>query len=523
MNVLNLRWYGVFFLAGLLVVSCAGLFETAPGYMDAEYYYAGGKNLAEGKGFWQAFIWNYLDEPEGIPQPSHTYWMPLVSLIAAVGLKISDTFRAAQAPFWLLAACISPLTVWLGMKLHGRTGWACLGGIFALLPVFYLAYLPTTDAFAIVMLLGGGIFLTVRWRTRSVWRFLGLGILTGLMHLTRADGILWFLVVLGFILYEDLTDRGSTHLNRWLHAVVLVAGYLIPMATWYARNLFLWGWFFSPGNSRSLWITSYESTFLYPAKLINFQTWWAAGLGAILMARLSALSNNLQTLLAVQGSVVLLPFILVGLWVLRRERLILLAVLIWGIIFGAMTIAFPFAGINGSFLHSSAGLQPLFWAVAPVGIDRVVNYWVRLRKIRSARNFHRFMVLLLVMMCSFLSVGIYTQRVFGSGKVMAWEADTRGFQNVVQKFAGLGIRTNDVVMINNPPGYTLVSGQPSIVIPYGDEKMVLAAAEKYHARYLVLDENNSYLLADLFLQPKDRPGFHYLGKTEATLIYEFNP
>ena len=44
--------------------------------MDAEYYYAGGIRLAEGDGFTENFLWNYLDNPVGLPHPAFTYWMP---------------------------------------------------------------------------------------------------------------------------------------------------------------------------------------------------------------------------------------------------------------------------------------------------------------------------------------------------------------------------------------------------------------------------------------------------------------
>src|SRR4030066_270841 len=86
------------FAAGLAAVSLVVIFQNAPGYMDADYYYAGGIRLAEGKGFTEEFLWNYLDNPLGLPHPSHAYWMPLASLIAALGMKVagSTSFWAAR-------------------------------------------------------------------------------------------------------------------------------------------------------------------------------------------------------------------------------------------------------------------------------------------------------------------------------------------------------------------------------------------------------------------------------------------
>ncbi len=66
--------------------------------------------LAQGYGFSEKIIWQYLDDPQGIPTPSHTYWMPLTSILAAAGYAIQDNFRAAQIPFWLLSGFLPLLS-----------------------------------------------------------------------------------------------------------------------------------------------------------------------------------------------------------------------------------------------------------------------------------------------------------------------------------------------------------------------------------------------------------------------------
>ena len=46
-----------------------------PTHMDAYYYLTNGIRLAEGEGFTEEVIWQFLDEPAGLPTPSHSYWM----------------------------------------------------------------------------------------------------------------------------------------------------------------------------------------------------------------------------------------------------------------------------------------------------------------------------------------------------------------------------------------------------------------------------------------------------------------
>ncbi len=55
------RTYLFLFLFGLVVTSVISYFEPIPGYLDSDYYYAGGIQLATGKGFTEPYLWNYLD------------------------------------------------------------------------------------------------------------------------------------------------------------------------------------------------------------------------------------------------------------------------------------------------------------------------------------------------------------------------------------------------------------------------------------------------------------------------------
>jgi len=86
---MNWRHYLILFVIGLLVPFAVSRLQTLPGYMDADYYFAGGIQLANGNGFTEPYLWNYLDDPAGLPPPSHTYWMPLASIVSALGMWIT--------------------------------------------------------------------------------------------------------------------------------------------------------------------------------------------------------------------------------------------------------------------------------------------------------------------------------------------------------------------------------------------------------------------------------------------------
>ena len=95
---MNWRIYSFLFLLGLTVSLGTASLQEMPGYLDSDYYFAGGLQLADGEGFTEPFLWNYLDDPEGLPHPSHTYWYPLSSMLAAASMDLTGqhTYTAAR-------------------------------------------------------------------------------------------------------------------------------------------------------------------------------------------------------------------------------------------------------------------------------------------------------------------------------------------------------------------------------------------------------------------------------------------
>ncbi len=517
----SVKLYLGLFAAGLLLVGLAGVLQRAPGYMDADYYYATAQGLAEGQGFWQNFLWNYLDQPAALPQPSHTYWMPLVSLLAAAGLKLGGGWWTARLPLWLAVAAVPPLAAWMAGRLGGLSGQKLLAGAFALVPGFYLAYLPTTDAFGLTMLLGALAAVVGCGEGRFRARLLVYGLLAGLLHLTRADGILWLGGGLLLAAWRGKLWKGGFRETALL-AGLCIGGYLLPMSGWLGRNWFEWGGLFPPGNSRTLWLTQYEDTFVYPAGMITAERWLAQGWGAHLAAIWRALTTNLQTLLAVQGQVALLPFAVVGLWSRRREPLVRFSLFMALLTLGLMTVVFPYAGTNGSYFHSGAAFQVLIWAAAALGIQPVAQGYARLRKLETEKRIERFAGGMLIGVLALMSVGLYFSRLAGDAELgNGWNDSAATYTLIETELVRLGAQPGDRVMVNNPPGYYLAGGRASVVIPYGDEQMLRAAARQYQVKYLVLEAANAGHLTELYAEPADRAGLDYLATIGTALIYEF--
>jgi hypothetical protein len=529
-NTIKRRHYLLLFVFGLAVSLVAARFQPVAGYMDAEYYYACAIRIYEGYGWTQPFLWNYLDDPLGLPHHSFTYWMPLAALIGAAGMFLagSTDFFAARLVFILLAALLPPLTAWLSFQLTQSKQNATLAGLLAVFPGYYLVYTTLTENFTLYMILGS-MFLAVAAifpLNKLNWqRALLLGVLAGFMHLTRADGLIWLLAAQGIgvaWVWKFRQPQQNFILTTGKFAGVILIGYILVMSPWFWRNIEAFGSLFPPGGSRSLWLTDYNQTVRYPASEIDIAHWLSAGLIHNLNDRLHAFLMNLRTTLAVQASVFLLPLSLTGLWRLRRHNGVQLAVCMWLVTFGVMTFVFPYAGWRGGFIHSGAALQPLWWAIAPLGLDAFIRWGVRHRNWdeQSAKKF--FSASLVVLSC-FLAMVVFLQKVVGSDpQNPAWQAGFNRYVAIEQALPRFGVQPDDIVIVNNPPGLFLVSRRASIVVPDGTEETVLAVAHRFHANYLLIDENHTEGLGALYDKPGNRPGMEYLGSVEGTRIYRLD-
>ncbi len=496
------RVYFLLFVLGLTVVSAVAAFQPAPGYMDADYYFATALQLAEGNGFSEPFLWNYLDNPAGLPHPSHGYWLPLTSLLALPGLLLSasNSFSLARLGFLLTAALIPPVTAGIAFALTERRVTARWAGLLAVFPSFYLPFMSVTDTFAPYMLLGGLFFLAY-YRIHSPNRLsFILGLLAGWMFLCRADGLLWLLIAALLALAHSTGKR--TRMKQVRRLSLILGGFALIAVPWISRNFNVFGTPFSPGGARALWFTDYNQLFAFPVEGLNFESWRASGWGAILRVRGWALGQNAQTALAVQGEVFLAPFMLVGFWTLRQRRTVQIGGLAWLLTAVVMTVIFPFAGARGGFFHSGVALQPSLWALAAVGLDASVVWGARIRGWRADQARGIFAAALLVMAVS-LSGFIVGGRVVGWGvESQPWGGSQRHYQQWGQYLDDAGIPRDVIILVNNPPGFYLASLRPAIVIPDGDTTNLLAAATHFDAKYLLLEFNHPPGLDELYAQPE---------------------
>ncbi|MFN8412439.1 MAG: glycosyltransferase family 39 protein [Anaerolineales bacterium] len=514
---MTFRTYLILFFLSLIPPIVIAQFQPIPGYLDSDYYYAGGIQLVTGKGFTEPYLWNYLDGTTSLPHPSHSYWMPLASIVAALGMWVTGqtTHASARLFFILIAALVSPLTAYLAYRFTQKQELAITSGIFAIFSVYSAPFVGVTDNFSLFMLFGVLYFIFASQLTedstrKSSWFFLGL--LAGFMTLSRSDGLLWIALTFLFALWRAPKESFSKLANFVIrNCVIALVGFLLIMSPWYIRNFNAYGTFMTPGGSRALWLANYDETFIFPPSRLTLTSFLSHGWKNIWADRMWALSSNLQSGFAAHGGIILFPFIVAGIIAYRKDDRVKLAAFAWCILFLVMTFLFPFAGARGAFFHAGASLQPMWWVLAPLGLEAIL---ASLRK-RNWGNDQTKVIFrsALVMITMILTVFVVYLRIFSLG----WGEGQEDYPAVERFLSEKGIQPSDVVIVRNAPGYYLQTRRSAVSIPYSGGQTILAVSKQFHANYLVLEPEAEYLAKDV----TDFSQFIYLGELDdGTKLYK---
>jgi hypothetical protein len=528
---MRIRLYVLLAVLGTAVSVAVASFQAFPGYLDSDYYFGGGLQLAAGKGFTEPYVWNYLDDPAGLPHPSHTYWMPLASLISAAGMWLTrqHTYASGRLGFLLLAALVPVLTAALAYQFRRRQDLALISGLLAVFSGYYAPFLPVTDNYGADMILGAMFFMLMLRRRPAA--NLAIGLVAGLLSLGRTDGLLWLVGAVAVILWRDRPGRMGTNAApeaevrgdtpRNLNTLVLnvglaLVGFALVMGPWFWRMYSLFGTIFAPGAGHLLWLRNYDETFVFPASQLTPAHWLSEGWGPILVARLGALRWNLLNAFAAEGGLVIAPFVLGGLWLLRRDLRVKVACLAWLALLGVMTVVFPFAGARGGFFHSGAALQPTWWVAAPIGLEAAIA-WARGRGLFSVHAFVVFRAAL-VGAAVLLTAGILYIRV-----LPGWGEGEQQYPRIQAFLHREGLQVGDTVMVRNPPGYFIMTGQPAVVVPYGGASSMLEVARQFQVAYVILEAAGAAGPIKQVYEDTHNPELPYLGEIDGTRIFTVRP
>ena len=487
-----------------------------PGYMDAAYYAAGAVNLAQGGGLDEPFLWHYLDDPGGLPHPGFLYWMPLPSLLGAPFAKMwPGSFFGLQLPFVLLSSLLPLVTYVLGRSIGGRRlAWSA--GLVTVFSGFFFPYWTLPETFAPFALVGSLALGVAGWgggRKEVALRppFLGMwvGLLVGLAHMSRADGVLLLpIVAWGLIRFQLPHLRQPSHRRIAVrHLLTLFVGYALVMTPWFIRNVAAIGAPLSSAGTRTLWLRDYDDFYCYECAL-SLKTYLAWGWREIGRSKLWAMGVNLERFLAEDCLVYLFPFVVIGLYRLRSHPVFSLAGLYLGGVFLVHSLLFTFPGPRGGFFHAGSAAIPFLFVAGLVGVQAAVGWGARKRR-WNRHQAEAVFTTAVVVAAIFLSLYAALQ------KLPVWQHTDRLYE-AVGRWLEAYADDRAPVMLANPPAFWYYTHRSAVVVPNGNIDVLLRVAERYGVRYVLLDVNRPSALDGLYTGDVSHPQLRTVTTYDST-------
>ncbi len=506
--------------------------------MDASYTQHVGGNLAQGRGFVQDIVWNYLDESKTIPQPSNLYWLPLPSFLAGISMMLFGiSYRAAQLPFLLLSIIPPLFAFYLARRIYARDDYAWMAGLLTTFSGFYTIYWSSPDNFTpfavttdfALLFLALGIQETRFFKAKyplhenrfleSPWKhFFITGIFIALSQLSRADALL-ILFVAPILLW---LNRRALSLSFLLSPLFfLLLGFLLTLSPWLLRNYFTVGSFFAPGGARTLFLLNYDEFFSFDVSRLTLSRYLDWGLGNIIGSKFDALGFVLLVLLFGVWQIFLAPFAALGFWITRARVEMQAAMIYLALLVLAMAFVFTFPATHGSMLHSATALIAFGAVAVPPGLDAVIA-WIGKRRpawdVTLAQKFFRAGAVALTLLFSvyFFISGVYLPPA-PNATTPLWNQRDIEYAEIDRALDARNVLKDVPIITVDPPSFINQTGRRSIYVPTESIDAIFDVAHQFGARYLVLQVDKPITLRDLYEGKTMIAGLTPIFKTQDAL------
>jgi 4-amino-4-deoxy-L-arabinose transferase-like glycosyltransferase len=504
------------FLLALLVRLVVGAGFPDPAYPDSAYYVDVARQLAAGHGFSVDFVWIFpevggtLPANPVLPIPSNAHWMPLASIVMVPFMwALGPTTFAANLPFALIGAAAAPLAWAIARDAGLRREVGIGAGLIAAVPALSLAYMVQPENFALYgTLVAAALFLAGRGLKGHPWSFAMAGLVAGLGSLARNEGLLVLgamgLVFLGNRWRRRTTEGPKVPLPAALGAVAL---FVVVVAPWYARQYATFG-SFSPSTAtgKVLYMRDFSewNSITTPATLDHLL---GMGWGPLLQTRIDGLTQSLVLFTVLIAAGLLLPFLLIGAWRLRREAQFATAFVYAGLLLAFCTILVPIHVPGGQLFHSAVGLAPHAYVAALEGAVVFAGWITRRRRRadnlpgRSSDGLARGLIGGLVAFC-------IVAAIWSVNDVQAnWAKREAAAKATADALDRAGAASDDRVMSIDAAGTKYWTGRGGVVIVDDPVDTVREVAKAYDVRWLVLHAGDGVPLSQAVMVEEVRPAW----------------
>jgi hypothetical protein len=359
-------------------------------------------------------------------------------------------------------------------------------------------FMAQPETFGIVMPLVAATLWAAGRGLRGDGRYFALaGLLAGIMALTRNDGVL-LMGTLGLIWLADRVRwwRSRRGRSSWSHvedrspiswpaAIAAVVLFLVAVAPWWLRQLAVFG-SISPTTSSgaALWIREFREWNSIVANP-SLQSFLAQGIGPIVASRIDGLTAALTIFAVLVCSVVLVPFLLLGMLDRRHDRAFQPWFAYTFVVFAGATLLYPVHVPGGTFIHTAIGLLPHAAILSVAGI-RTFTSAIAMRRgswqrDRAAGVFTWGIVALVV--------GIAV--VFGGPAMRGWDDSRQPRIALAAALDRMGVPADDRIMSIDAGGIKYWTGHPGVVSPDDPIDTIESVARAYDIRWLVLERGDA--------------------------------
>jgi hypothetical protein len=494
----------LFLLALLVRLALVALYPD-PAYPDSYYYVDVARAIAAGHGLNIDFIWifaevgNKLPTLPTLPIPSNAHWLPLASLVQVPFIALmGPTAFASALPLALIGSLAAPLTWAIARDARAEPIVATAAGVLVAIPGAATVFMAQPENFAIMLpLVAAALWCTARGLKGDNIAYALAGLLAGLTALGRNDGV--FLgAAIGLVWFADRFRwwRGRRGTGSWVHvedrrpisflaAVGCLGLFLLVMGPWWARQLAVFG-SISPtsSNGAALWIRTIAEWNSLTAQP-SLDKFLAQGIGPILSSRAFGLTSAIGNFVVVIGSVVLIPFMLIGAIGRLGSRDFSPWFVYTGVVFLTATFLYPLHVPGGAFIHSAIGLLPHAMILSMEGLLLVIG-WISTRRRswdeRSAGGFFIWGVVALV-----IAVGV----VFGRPVLDSWDATRQPRIALAAALDRMDVPTTDRLLSIDAAGMKYWTGRPGVVTPNDPIDTIERVARAYSTRWLVIERDDA--------------------------------
>jgi hypothetical protein len=505
------------FLLALVVRLIVGAGFPDPAFPDSAYIVDVGRQLAAGHGFNVDFVWIFpevggtLPANPVLPVPSNAHWMPLASILMVPFVWVlGPTTLASNLPFALIGAASAPLAWAIARDAGLRREVAIGAGLIAAVPALSLAYMAQPENFALYgTLVALALFLAGRGLRGHPWSFAFAGAVAGAASLSRNEGLLVLgamgLVFLGtrFRAWRAAPAGRPVSTPRIPLAAALgaVALFVAVVAPWYARQYATFG-SFSPSTAtgKVLYMRDFSewNSITTPATLDHLL---GMGWGPLLATRVSGFTTSLVLFSVLVMAVILVPFLVIGAWRLRRNHQFTTAFGYAALLLAFCTILVPIHVPGGQLFHSAVGLAPHAYVASLEGAFVLAGWLAARRAGWNADAIGRAIAAGLVVF-AVVAAAWSVRSVQGT-----WAVRTARAQEVAAALDQAGATPDDRVMSIDAAGTKYWSGRGGVVIVDDPIETVEQVAKAYGIRWLVLHVGDQVPLSQLVLVDGTRPAW----------------